>query len=666
MLALAISFAGYSQKKLVYKSDLKSDKVRGMVSTDAVPVKAEPMTTSVATPPVNIKNTRGVNYVNVVNIGTAANGYGYAAGHRSMVWADNDLNTVTNFHRMGGTLDVGGYSGDLGYDISVDGGMTWTNMVECYTATFNTGGTYYADAARYPNHGIYNPIGNTDPDNAYVAFFAPTLDKSNASDGWGGYTWGRARIGDVLDTTKHLSTSDETYYQYIPPAYDISRDGIVICVDINQYWYSTTLPSTYQGNLIINRGEWDEGLGDFVFERSLLDLTTVGNAVPAHASFAFSPDGQIGWLAVLCNEGSLTLLDTAYYYPVFFKTTDGGLSWSDPIPVQLDGPDGLAAVRDYLPDSIFGNIWNPPYPARDEIAYTSFESDLAVDSWGNPHLSLMTGVVYGQYSMASVKNSYGVFDIFTADGGTTWDAYQCGAIKYMRGTWPDASTEDNRVQIASTPDGDKMFVTWNDTRTAPGATQNISPDIYARGIDVNAGSPWLYTMTQDENGNYIDAETFVTAVSEAMWQSYMQTTSRYALVNDGTYTIPIAYQWQTGLFNPTNAVQFKYIQDFQYTDADFLLVGVKENVKKNMTSVSQNYPNPFDQTSTVQVNLETKANLDLVVTNLLGQQVMRIDRGEVPAGSHQFILDGSKLGNGIYFYTVNAGNESITHKMIVR
>ena len=37
------------------------------------------------------------------------------------------------------------------------------------------------------------------------------------------------------------------------------------------------------------------------------------------------------------------LYDLHYYYPVFFKTTDGGLTWGDPIPVRLDGPTAYMA-----------------------------------------------------------------------------------------------------------------------------------------------------------------------------------------------------------------------------------------------------------------------------------------------------------------------------------
>jgi hypothetical protein len=119
-------------------------------------------------------------------------------------------------------------------------------------------------------------------------------------------------------------------------------------------------------------------------------------------------------------------------------------------------------------------------------------------------------------------------------------------------------------------------------------------------------------------------------------------------------------------FDPALPVQFKYIQDFMFTDADFDIANVKENRKpSNITALSQNYPNPFSQTSTVQVNLEKKSSLKLVVTNILGQRVLEINRGEVPAGAHQFVIDGSQLGNGIYFYTVYSGDDSMTRKMIV-
>jgi len=395
LLALVISTGIYAQQKPVFKGDVKSHSAIKADRIGIEPVKTKPVTTSTVNIPAPLKNGRDVNFVTVVSIGTSSNAYsyGYAGGQKSMLYSNNDINTVTHIHRQGGTLDPGGYSGDLGVDISTDGGMTWTNMNEIYISNIS-GGTYNTDAARYPNHGIWNPEGNTEPDNAYVTFFAPTIDGSNGADSWGGHAIGRARIGALTtDTTKNLTHSTPPYYQYIPDAYDVSKDGIIIAVDANQDWTTGTV--AYQGSLIVYRGEWDEGIEDFVFERTLLDFpTNAENDRPVHIKFAFGPDGKTGWIGIVTDNASVApLYDLRYYYPVFIRTTDGGLTWDDPISVQLDGPDGLTGVLNYLTDQQIADLYEPPAPARDEIPYTTaFDCDMAVDAWGNPHMAVIIGV----------------------------------------------------------------------------------------------------------------------------------------------------------------------------------------------------------------------------------------------------------------------------------
>jgi hypothetical protein len=669
LLAFTIGFAVYSQQRPAFKGDVKS---HSAITADRIgiePVKSNPVVKSIANIPANYKNTRDVNFVTVVPIGTSVNAYsyGYAGGQKSILYANNDINTVTHIHRMGGVLDPGGYSGDLGIDISTNGGMTWSNQNEIYTSTIS-GGTYNTDAARYPNHGIWNPAGNTDPDNAFVTFFAPTIDGSNGADSWGGHAIGRARIGDLThDTTKNLTHSSPPYYQYIPDAYDVSKDGIIIAVDANQDWTTGTV--AYRGSLIVYRGEWDEGIGDFVFERSLIDFpTNAANDRPVHIKFAFGPDGQTGWIGVITDNLAVTpLYDLHYFYPVFIKTTDGGLTWSDPIAVQLDGPDGLKGVLNYLTDQQIADLYEPPAPARDEIPYTTaFDCDMAVDAWGNPHMAVIVGVgASSEYSIISASEYFAAFDIFSTDGGTTWDGYCCGKANQFRGTFGTDYDEDNRIQICTSQDGDKVFVTWLDTRLE-GAEENNAPDVFIRGIDVNMPPvPWCYTA--NENGE--DLPTNVTTFSEAMWQSYFAITSRYAL-DDGmdNYTIPICYMAMTTPFDPLLPVQYKYIQDFMFTEADWDLcyTGIGENDDKNSLSVSQNYPNPFSRNTTIDVTLPSTADLSLRVSNLLGQEVMMIDKGRVAAGTYSMIIDGSNLGKGVYFYTVRSNDQEMTRRMIVR
>ena len=60
---------------------------------------------------------KSTDVVSIIPIGTSVNGfsYGYGGGQKSILAANNDINTITHVHRMGGELDPGGYSGDLGY-----------------------------------------------------------------------------------------------------------------------------------------------------------------------------------------------------------------------------------------------------------------------------------------------------------------------------------------------------------------------------------------------------------------------------------------------------------------------------------------------------------------------------------------------------------------------
>jgi hypothetical protein len=669
LLAITIGFAGFAQNKPVFKSDFKSYSAIKADRIGQEAVKTKPITTSTVTTPANYKNTGDVNFVTVVSIGTSANAYsyGYAGGQKAIVCANNDINTVTHFHRQGGTLDPGGYSGDLSYDVSFDGGLTWTNQIECYKATNNAGGTYYTDAARYPNHGIWNPEGNTDPANAYLTFYAPCIDGSNGADSWGGYAHGRARFGDQGDTTKNLTHSAPPFYQYIADAYDVSKDGIIIAVDANQDWTTGTL--AYLGSLIVYRGVWDEGEGDFIFERNLIDFpTNAENDRPVHVKFAFGPDGQTGWIAVITDNGSVTPLNEGfrYYYPVLIKTTDGGLTWENPVSVRLDGPEGLEGVKNYLTDAQIAEIFVEPLPTRDEIPYTTaFDCDVTVDAWGNPHIGVVVGIgASTEYSIIDYPYSRAAFDISSTDGGTKWVANSCGQINMFRGTYGTDYTEDNRIQVASTQDGSKVFVTWLDTQLE-GATENNAPDIFARGIDVQY-YPAYRCLTVLSAGE--DLPVNVTTFSEAMWQSYFAITSRFVLDDNGTYTIPFSYEALTTPFDPTLPVQYKYIQDFSFTDVDWedCYVGVVEPENNNISSVSQNYPNPFNGSTTISVDLAKSADLSLKVTDILGRVIMTVNKGAVDAGSYEFSIDGSNLESGVYFYTVTADKNSVTRKMSVR
>jgi hypothetical protein len=660
MLALILSFAVTAQQSLQLKGNLKELKVidKTQQAIDPVKTSTAPANQAVAQPFIP-SSERNTNVVTVLDIGTSANAYGYYAGARSMVWADPNLNVVTNFHRMGGAGDPGGYSGDLGVDISLDGGNTWTNNVEVYTAVNNTGGDYFADAARYPNHGIYNPAGNTDPANAWVAFFAPNLDQSNGGT-WGGYSHGIANVADLSEPTYNLITSDDGLLRLIPSGYDMTNTGMSIAADIN-YAAAT---STYQQSIILTKGMYDDNAQDFVYETSTVDHFTVADLAsgPADVKIAFAADGLTGYLVAISDDGSAEQVSGFLgFYPIIFKTTDGGETWSDPTFIQLGGVNGLPeVVNGLLTDEQIALIYEEPLPEREEIPYTTaFDCDIAVDASGNLHIAAVLGVTGSTaYSIASGTNLMAAYDIFTADGGITWNAIKLGQIRQLRGTWGTIN-EDNRIQTSLTWDRSTVFVSWLDTDLEE-QEDNSRPNVFSRGVKPNQ---WGTADLTCYNGN--DAPTNVTLFSVAMWNASFTCVSPYVLEDAGKYTIPMVYQALTDN-DDVLPVQFKYIKDFFFTDNDFCIISTPEAAENKKFEVSQNYPNPFTGQTYVQVNLFAGADLNLEIYNITGQKVAEKQYGYRTAGTHSLTLDASNLPGGIYFYTLNSGQNKVTRKMLVQ
>jgi len=648
LLSLALGFIGFAvaQKSYVLKPEIQATQ-KVMLTDDKVgiePAKSMTITGTKVVPPTH----KGTRDLTIFAIGEAANayGYGYAGGQKTILWVNNDLNCFINLHRETAAT----YSGNLAIDITLDRGDSFENNVRLYESTIS-GGDYNIDAARYPQGAIYNPPGNMDPANAYYAYFAPSLDGSNSADSWGSYSYGVGNLVDHGDTTKHFvpSRPADGIYQYIPDGFTITTNNVAMTTDFNQDWTTGTVE--YKGEILMNRGIWNSAENDYEYEEILIECETIDNSRPACDRIAFAPDGMTGWIVALGNNGSIPFTETSYF-PILFKTTDGGESWEDPISVSLGGPDGIdQIVYDFLTDAQLEELFEPPIPDRDEIVYTTaFDCDLVVDANGNPHIGVIVGVEGSDPgSIVSAAGFFGAFDITTWDGGENWTAYHFGNCLTFRGDFGDLS-EDNRINISRTEDGYKVFVSWLDTHFE-GYEDNIQPDIFCAGID-------LMTMMKTETSN-------VTEFTEAWLQAFFFVAPEYVFDDGDTYTVPFTYE-DMDPADPAAPVTFMYISDWSYSQDDFAtLIGVPEatTVSNNLT-VAQNYPNPFDQTTVISVELNETEYLSLEVYNLMGQMVYAKDAGQVN-GSYEFILNADNLNSGVYFYTVRAGETSVSRKMIV-
>ncbi len=78
-----------------------------------------------------------------------------------------------------------------------------------------------------------------------------------------------------------------------------------------------------------------------------------------------------------------------------------------------------------------------------------------------------------------------------------------------------------------------------------------------------------------------------------------------------------------------------------------------------------NYPNPFNPTTTLSFTMESTEVANLSVYNMVGQKVATLVDGVVGSGSHEVVFDASNLSSGVYFYTLSAGANVETRKMVL-
>ncbi len=81
-----------------------------------------------------------------------------------------------------------------------------------------------------------------------------------------------------------------------------------------------------------------------------------------------------------------------------------------------------------------------------------------------------------------------------------------------------------------------------------------------------------------------------------------------------------------------------------------------------------NYPNPFNPTTQIAVDLPEAAATEITVWNIMGQRVATLYSGDLRAGHHTVNFNGrdyngKQLTSGMYLYRVAAGKYNATKKM---
>ena len=383
--------------------------------------------------------------------GSSSNMFTLIRNSTNPIAADKNLNTIVYVHRNNAAT-FGGHSGQIRYDASTDGGATWANNLGVLNP-LSVNGT---NGARYPSATIYNPTNNTNPNNAYISYMAPTTAAS-----WNGQVTGVRQLSGTGNTENYNQASATNTNVLIPQSVVKGAPGIFWAVDA---LFNGTVTSGYR----IYKGTW--GTSDITWATNFtvsppLSTAFNGTASVGDYNIAFDPTGNFGWMSFL---GHLNTGPTNYaLYPIFYKTIDGGNTWTGPIQVDLNQFSCATSIL-----------------TGTNTITTAFEHDLAVDINGHPHL--LTTLCNGNNAYAVFFGStHRMFDITQLNG--VWNAYEIANVNAGRGTWgiaPNAVSMDMQPQIARTADGKKLFFNWTDNTTYTLGQANQNPNLKSRAFDV--------------------------------------------------------------------------------------------------------------------------------------------------------------------------------------
>jgi len=82
-------------------------------------------------------------------------------------------------------------------------------------------------------------------------------------------------------------------------------------------------------------------------------------------------------------------------------------------------------------------------------------------------------------------------------------------------------------------------------------------------------------------------------------------------------------------------------------------------------ALEQNFPNPFNPTTTISWTQPALMPASLAIYNLAGAMVQEFNLGFRGAGTQTFTWNASELSSGVYFYSLTTGGQTLTQKAVL-
>ena len=332
-----------------------------------------------------------------------------------------------------------------------------------------------------------------------------------------------------------------------------------------------------------------------------------------------------------------------------FRTTDGGLSWT------ASGLSGLRRLYCFNKN----NCWAYGYNGQ-----LVFSSDTG-NTWTQQNTGTTTTLSTIGFSNPKLGWLGGSGLLTTTNGGASWNPVTTPLSRVDKIVTQDS----NRVWIYGgvnsyrTTDGGQNW-----THRDPSAIWFINPDTgWAKNSDSlfrtsDGGQSWdflglhavSYLNTEFINGNlgWTNLLTNISATTDggSSWNVQLAVNPLHTLTN--MHFVDSKQGWAAG---GSGAI-------LRYCDtAEITSVVPHDNRRESSFELLQNFPNPFNGTTTIRFRVKDRSLISFRIYNILGEEVKTIHESNFSTGEYAFTWDGRNesgliVPSGVYFYVVRQEN----------
>jgi hypothetical protein len=575
-------------------------------------------------------------------VGDAANEPSIAVNRNnpnSMAIGWRQFNTVTNSFRQ------------AGFGFTTNGGQSWTFPGVIEPGIFRSDPVLESDA---DGNFYYNSLA-IDP-----TYFCDVFKSGSGGASWGdkAYAQGGDKQWMEIDKTNnsgngHIYAYWNSSYSVCPPgSFTRSTDGgsfFEDCVTIPNDPYWGTLAIASNGDLFTGASiGWD-----FQVARSSnakiagqivsWDMSTV---VSLDGNVAFgegpNPGGLLGQTIIAIDTSGGPHQDNIYLLcsvqrnsnpdpldVMFARSTDGGVTFSSPVKINDD--PGTSAWQ------WFGTMSVAPNGRIDVIW---------LDTRDNPG-TVLSALYYSN----------------STNGGVTWSQNQRLSDYFNPHVgWPQQNKMGDYFDMVSQNNG--AHLAW-------AATFNGEQDVYYSFITDTTFIPVeLLSFAASSNGkevilNWSTATELNNQLFEIQRSFEGSDFATVGFVNGkGTTTERQDYMYQDKIVDDGKYFyrlkQIDYLGHNEYSD----IIEIELRVF-NSYLLEQNFPNPFNPTTTIGYGVKEKSSVKITVLNAIGEEVALLVNEEKESGYHTIEFNAANFPSGVYFYQLKAGDFVELKKMVL-